>query len=183
EAVIDNIRQTLAQVSPERFDQAVALLADEARAVFVSGGRITHALSEYFYNHMQVIRRGVAQVPASSNAWPHMVLDMQPGDVLVIYDIRRYENSALKLAKIAAGRDVQTILITDQWQSPVARHATITFNCRIEAPSAWDSTVAMMLLSETLVAAVEETDWDRTKARMRELEKLFDATKIFRKFV
>ena len=183
EAVIDNIRQTLAQVSPERFDQAVALLADEARAVFVSGGRITHALSEYFYNHMQVIRTGVAQVPASSNAWPHMVLDMKPGDVLVIYDIRRYENSALKLAKIAAVRDVQTILITDQWQSPVARHATITFNCRIEAPSAWDSTVAMMLLSETLVAAVEETDWDRTKARLRELESLFDATKIFRKFV
>ena len=183
EAVIDNIRQTLAQVSPERFDQAVALLADEARAVFVSGGRITHALSEYFYNHMQVIRTGVAQVPASSNAWPHMVLDMKPGDVLVIYDIRRYENSALKLAQIAAERDVQTILITDQWQSPVARHATITFNCRIEAPSAWDSTVAMMLLSEMLVAAVEETDWDRTKARMHELESLFDATRIFRKFV
>ncbi len=183
EAVIDNIRQTLAQLGPEKFDRAVALLADEARGVFVSGGRITHALSEYFYNHMQVIRSGVTRLPAHSNAWPHLVLDMKAGDVLVIYDIRRYENSALKLAKIAAGRGVRIILLTDQWQSPVARHAVITLNCRIEAPSAWDSTVAMMLLSEVLVAAVEETDWDKTRARMAELEGLFDATKIFRKFV
>ncbi len=183
EAVLDNIRQTLAQVSPEDFDQAVALLADETRAVFVSGGRITHALSTYFFSHMQVIRPGLAQVPATSNAWPHMVLDMKPGDVLAIYDIRRYENSALQLARIASERGVEIILITDQWQSPVARHARFTFNCRIEAPSGWDSSVAMMLLTETLVAAVEEAGWDRTKARMRELEKLFDATGIFRKFV
>ena len=183
DAVIGNIRQTLGQIDPARFDEVAALLADEERKLFISGGRITHSLAEYLFLHMQVIRAGVAQVPPTSNAWPHAMLDMAKGDVLLIYDVRRYENSALKMAKMAAKRGVAVVLITDQWQSPVAKHAAFTFNCRIEAPSAWDSMVAMMLLSETLVAAVEDTTWERTRARMNELEELFDATRIFRKFV
>jgi len=183
DAVIDNVRQTLGQIDSNRFDQVAGLLADAERKVFISGGRITHSLAENLFLHLQVIRPQVSQVPSTSNAWPHAMLDMDAGDVLVIYDIRRYENSALKMAKIAAKRGVVVVLITDQWQSPVAKHAQFTFNCRIEAPSAWDSLVAMTLLSETLVAAVVDSAWDRTRARMNELEELFDTTKIFRKFV
>ncbi len=183
EAVMGNIRQTLGQIDPERFDAAAALLADESHSLFIAGGRITHALSEYLFLHMQVLRAHVTQVPSHANAWPHAVLDMRAGDVLVVFDIRRYENSALQLARIAAQRGVEVILITDQWQSPVAKHASLTFNCRVEVPSAWDSTVAMMLLAETLIAAVVEKHWDRAKNRMSELESLFDSTRIFRKFV
>lgn len=183
DTVIGNIRQTLADIDPQKFDAVAALLADDKRKVFISGGRITHALSEYFHLHMQVIRHCVAVLPSTSNTWPHAVLDMEAGDVLVIYDIRRYENSALKLARIASERGLEVVLITDQWQSPASKHAAFIFNCRIEAPSAWDSTISLMLLSETLIAAVQEASWERTRARMNELEGIFDATKIFRKFV
>ncbi len=183
EAAIDNIRQTMAQIDPDSFDAAAALLADERRKVFVCGGRITHSLAEHLFLHLQVIRPQVIQVPSAANAWPHAMLDMEAGDVLVIYDIRRYENTALEMARLAGKRDLKVVLFTDQWQSPVARHAAFTFNCRIEAPSAWDSLVAMTLLSETLVAAVVDATWDSTRARMNALEKLFDATGIFRKFV
>ncbi len=183
DAVIGNIRQTLGQIDPARFDEVAGLLADEGRKLFISGGRITGSLAEYLFMHMQVIRGRVSLVPATSNAWPHAMLDMGEGDVLVVYDVRRYENSALKLAKLAARRGMIVVLITDQWQSPVAKHASFTFNCRIEAPSAWDSMVVVMLFCETLVAAVEDMTWERTRARMKELEELFDATRIFRKFV
>ncbi|HHB81416.1 MAG TPA: MurR/RpiR family transcriptional regulator, partial [Aliiroseovarius sp.] len=119
----------------------------------------------------------------TSNAWPHALLDMDAGDVLVLYDVRRYENSALQMAKMASKRGVKVVLITDQWQSPVAKPADFTFNCRIEAPSAWDSMVVVMLFSETMVAAIENRTWERARGRMNELEELFDATRIFRKFV
>ncbi|MHA6265087.1 MurR/RpiR family transcriptional regulator [Arenibacterium sp. CAU 1754] len=182
DAVIENIRQTLAHVEPQDFDAVTTLLADENRSVFIAGGRITHALSEYLHLHLQVIRKNVHHIRSTSNAWPHALLDLEAGDVVVIYDIRRYENSTLKLAEIAQARGAEIVLITDQWQSPISRHATYSFNCRIGAPSAWDSTVAMMLLSETLIASVQEASWDRTRERMRALEEIFDSTKIFRKF-
>jgi DNA-binding MurR/RpiR family transcriptional regulator len=183
DVVTHNIRQTLAHLDPDQFDAATALLADESRGLFVAGGRITHALSDYFHLHMQVMRRGVFHIRSTSNAWPHGLLDMEEGDVLVLYDIRRYENSILKLAETAAQRGVTVVLLTDQWQSPIRQYAEHTFSCRIEAPSAWDSTITLMLMTETLIAAVQEAAWDRTKERMNELEDVFGRTKIFRKFV
>lgn len=183
DAVISNIRQTLAHIDPTEFDRVAALLADSRRAVYIGGGRITHALAEYLHLHLQVIRKDVHLIRTTSNAWPHALLDLEKGDVVVLYDIRRYENSTLKLAEIAAERGAVCVLVTDQWQSPIARHAAHSFNCRIEVPSAWDSTVATMLLSETLIAAVQELAWERTRERMKALEEIFDSTRIFRKFV
>lgn len=178
-----NIRQTLAHIDPEQFDRVTGLLADERHNVFIAGGRITHALSDYFHMHMQVMRKGVVHIRSTSNAWPHSLLDVGADDVVVIYDIRRYENSTLKLAEMASRRGATIVLITDQWQSPIREHAQYTFSCRIEAPSAWDSTITLMLLTETLIAAIQEASWERTKLRMNELEDMFDHTRIFRKFV
>jgi len=134
DAVMSNIRQTLANIDPAQFDALTALLADEKRALYITGGRITHALSEYLHLHMQVIRARVRHIRSTSNAWPHDLLDISEGDVVLIYDIRRYENSTLRLAEIAKARGAKIALITDQWQSPISQYADVSLKCRIEAP-------------------------------------------------
>ncbi|TQV82166.1 MurR/RpiR family transcriptional regulator [Denitrobaculum tricleocarpae] len=182
EAVIDNIHQTLAQIDPASFDAACALLADPKRTVFVAGGRITRALADYFYMHLQMIRRGVTSIESRSNSWPHSLLDMQAGDVLVIFDNRRYENSTIKLAELAREQGVKIILFTDQWRSPVSRCADLCFSSRIVVPSAWDSSVVIMLLLETMIAEVQKQTWDGTRERIEALEEVFDRTRFFRKF-
>ncbi len=53
---------------------------------------------------------------------------------------------------------------------------------RIEAPSAWDSSVVTLFIVEALIAAVQTATWTETKQRMKTLEELFDQTKMFRKF-
>lgn len=182
DAVIQNLRQTLGRIDPDTFDAACEMLAAADRSINVVGGRITQSLADYFYKHMQVVRPGVSHIPSSSNTWTHYVLDMTPGDVLVIFDIRRYENTILNFAHMAHDRGVNIILFTDQWGSPVSKIAKHRFNCRIEVPSAWDSSVVTMLLIETMVAAVQEQTWAGTKDRMKTLEGLFDETRLFRKF-
>lgn len=182
EAVNGNIRQTLAQVDTECFEQSCALLVDPGRAIFVVGGRITRSLADYFFLHMQVIRQNVTHIQSISNAWPHYLLDIEEDDVVVIFDIRRYENSTLKLAEMARERGARIILFTDQWRSPVAKYAGHVFSCRIVAPSAWDSLVAPMVLLETLIAEVQEQSWGETRPRMDALEEMFDRTSFFRKF-
>lgn len=178
---LTNIRQTLSQVDPDAFDAATALIADPERRVFVTGGRITQALADYLELHLQVIRPGVGHVRHNPAGASHALLDMGPGDVLVIYDIRRYETHALQLARLAAERGVEIVLFTDQWLSPVQAHARHSFAARIEAPSAWDSSAALMLLTETLIAAVQQELWDTTRQRMASLEDIFDRTTVFRK--
>lgn len=182
ESVIGNISQTLAHIETASFDATCDLLADMERSVYVVGGRITRALADYFFLHMQVLRPDVTHIQSISNAWPHYLLEVKEGDVVVIFDVRRYENSTLKLAEMAAEKGAEIVLFTDQWQSPIAKLATHTFSCRIVVPSAWDSSIAPMLLLETVVAAVQERTWETTRPRMEALEDMFDRTRFFRKF-
>ncbi|MDK3074077.1 MurR/RpiR family transcriptional regulator [Sedimentitalea sp. JM2-8] len=182
DAVIGNIRQTLTQIDLDMFERSCAVLADPDRSILVVGGRITHSLAEHFFLHMQVMRAKVTHIQSISNAWPHYLLDVAQGDVVVIFDVRRYENSTLKLAEMARERGAHIILFTDQWRSPVHDLADCAFCGRIVAPSAWDSMVTLMLMLETVIADVQERTWDTSKARMEALEDMFDRTRFFRKF-
>lgn len=183
DAVMENMRHTLRQIDTRTFDAVVDLLADPKRSIHVVGGRITRSLADYFFTHMQVIRGGITLVASNANTWPHYVLNMRRGDVLVAFDVRRYEHDILRLAEMARARDVVIVLFTDQWGSPAAKHAAHRFHARIEAPSAWDSSVATLFIAEALIAAVQNETWEETRDRMRILEELFDQTKMFRKFI
>lgn len=182
DAVMDNLKQSLMQIDPSMFDEVVDVLTDQNRTLHVVGGRITRALSDYFFTHMQVARTNVTSVASNSNTWPHYVLNMKKGDILVAFDVRRYEHNILNLTRLARERGVKVVLFTDQWGSPAAKNAQYVFNLRIEAPSAWDSSVVTLFVLEALIAAVQTKTWEETKVRMAELERLFDETKLFKKF-
>lgn len=181
DAAMNNMRETLAQIEPQEFDEAVALIADRRRNVYLLGGRITRAVADYLFTHLQVIRPGVTEIASNASAWPHYVLDMRHGDVLILFDIRRYEQEMETLAKSARERGVEIVLFTDRWSSPVAKSASKVFRSQIEVPSAWDSSVVILFLVEALIEAVQSTNWDATRDRMKTLEGLFDSTRIFRK--
>jgi DNA-binding MurR/RpiR family transcriptional regulator len=182
ESLIQNLSNTMAHVDTDRFDAAVQAMANPDAALYLVGGRITRALADYTFTHMQAIRPKVTHMTASSATWPHYVLDMVEGDTLVLFDIRRYETNLLRLAELASKRGIRTILITDQWGSPISKIADYVFNCWVEIPSAWDSNVATMMLLEALIASVQEARWPETRERFAQLDELFDTTRLFRKF-
>ena len=181
EAVTHNLEQTFANIDPEHFEAAVEHLADADARLYVVGGRITRALADYAFTHLQAVRQRVTHMTSSSATWPHYVLDMVEGDVLLMFDVRRYEDNLLRLAEMAAQRGVRVILITDQWASPIAGVADFAFNCWGEIPSAWDSNVSTLMLVETFIAATQEAHWPETKDRYDRLDELFDMTELFRK--
>lgn len=182
ESVMHNLRQTFAHVDAEHFNSAAKKMAYTDTKLYVVGGRITRSLADYAFTHLQAIRPSVIHMTSSSATWPHYVLDMVEGDVLMIFDVRRYETNLLRLAELAASRGVTIILMTDQWVSPVAKVSTYTFNCWSEIPSAWDSNVATLMLLEALIAATQEENWPETSDRFERLDRLFDITRLFRKF-
>ena len=181
DAVVQNLQATLRQIDHAEFDAAARLLADPGRAVYVIGGRITHALADYFVTLMKVVRPQVTLLSGLSNTWPPALLDMKAGDVLVVFDIRRYENSVLQLVELAVEQGAEVILVTDRWVSPAAVHARHTLVAHIEAPSAWDSTVSITVLVETLLASVQTLTWAETEARLKRLEALYDRSRFFRR--
>lgn len=182
DAVVANLSATLGQIDHAEFDGCAALLADPNRAVFAMGGRITHAMADYFVTLMKVVRPDVTLLSDMSNTWPPALLDMKPGDVVLVFDIRRYENSVLQLVELAVEQGAVVVLVTDRWVSPAATHARHTLSCHIEAPSAWDSTVSILVLVETLLAAVQSLSWEQTEGRLKRLETLYDRSRFFRRY-
>lgn len=188
-AVVDNLSQTLNAINLENFDKIARLIADDTKHLHIVGGRVTGAMANYFFTHMQILRDGMTMIAANSNTWPHFILNMKKGDVLVAFDIRRYEHDIQRMAQMAAEKDVTVILITDQWGSPEKEFATYTLNSAIEvrsppgAPASWDSSVSILFLIEALIDVVRAQNCAKSTARIQELEELFNRTKLFRKFV
>ena len=181
EAVMNNMRQTLSELDTATFDEVAKLLADRKRSIYFVGGRITGALAEYFFTHMQVIRPKTTLMSSNTSAWPQHMLNMSAGDVLVIFDIRRYEDDIATLANVARAGGVTIVLFTDHWTSPVEKYAQHSFKVQIEAPSAWDSSVVTLFVVEALIEAVQSSAWDETRERMNTLEGLFEQARLFRK--
>lgn len=172
EAVQGNIRETFANLTLTEFHNAAQLLTDPRSRVHLVGGRFTDALALYLSVQLRILRPGVSHLQEQESNWRDQLLDMGKRDVLVIYDIRRYQPSLLRLANAAAGRQVRVILLTDQWLSPIVRVATHVLSARVAVPSIWDSSAALMALSEALLAEVSHLGGEQCRRRIRELEEM-----------
>ena len=171
-AVMDNLSGSLKLMDHRTFDAIVSLLADRNRHIVTGGGRITHSLAEYLATHLKMARPGVHLLSSATNHWPQALLDLSKGDVLILFDIRRYDAEMLEFAASAKERGALLVLITDQWISPIARLALHSLPLRIEAPSSWDSSIVPMFVAEALIAATVSATWPKTQARIRNLEQL-----------
>lgn len=182
DVVANNLHQTLQHIDPATFDAVVQLLLDGDRVVHLAGGRTTRSHADYLFSHLQMLRDRLVHIPPNSNVWPHYVMNMRQGDVLIIFDIRRYEHDLIRLSEIVHAKDISIILFTDQWGSPITRLATQSFHCHVEVQSAWDSSVVFMFIIEALLAAMQGEKWEDTKGRMEKLDDLFDQMEMFNKF-
>lgn len=171
-AVVSNITQTFDAIPPAEFDAITALLADTKKRVHFVGGRFTEAIALYAVRHLRVVRPDVALVEGQAATWRDQVIDFGKRDVLVVFDIRRYQEDVIHLAEEAADRGTSIILFTDQWLSPIARLAKHVISARIAAPSNWDSNAAIFAVVEALIASLTKTLWDVAEARMKALEEL-----------
>lgn len=174
-AAMENLSGSLKLMDHHAFDAIVALLADRKRILHIAGGKITGAIAAYLATHLQMARPGVNLVPAVQAFWPQYLLDMGRQDVIVFFDIRRYDARMLELAASAKERGARIVLITDQWISPIARLAVHSLPLRIEAPSSWDSNIVPLFVAEALVAATVNASWRETEARIAALEALSDS--------
>ena len=98
-----------------------------------------------------IIRPDVIHLTGQESNWRDRLIDMGKRDVLVIFDIRRYQDSLIRFAEKAHQRGVQIVLFTDQWLSPIARFARHVIAGRTAVPSPWDSSAALFVVAETLI--------------------------------
>lgn len=172
EATLDNMRETFRHLSDRQLADIAARLADRRGKTFLIGGRFTDPLARYMAAHLAIIQPDVYHLAGQESIWRDRLIDMGKRDVLVIFDIRRYQDSLVRFAQTAHQRGVQIVLFTDQWLSPIARFARHVIAGRTAVPSAWDSSAALFVVAETLIGAVTRQLEADSARRIRDLESL-----------
>ena len=165
-----NIAETVDTIPEAEFAAACREIADVRRRLHLIGGRFTDALAHYMAAHLQILRPNVSRFGGQVANWRDQLLDIDGRDVFVFFDIRRYQDDLLGIAAEAARRKARIILITDQWLSPIARHAVRVLPCRVNVHATWDSCVALMAVVEAIVNRVTELTWPTARRRIATLE-------------
>lgn len=172
DAMLANLSETFRHLPETQLTEIAECLSDRRGHMFLVGGRFTDPLARYMAAHLAIVRPNVFHLAGQESMWRDRLIDMGKRDVLLIFDIRRYQDSLLRFAEKAHQRGVQIVLFTDQWLSPIARFARHVIAGRTAVPSPWDSSAALFAVAETLIAGVTRQLEDETARRLREMEDL-----------
>ncbi len=170
--LLENVRETFAHLPKGELTGLVKLLSDERKHVHLIGGRFTDGLARYMAAHLRIVRANVNHVAGQQGNWLDQLIGIGPKDVVVVFDIRRYQAEIIQFAEAAARQGATVALVTDSWMSPVGRIATFVLPARVAVPSPWDSSLALMAIAEVLITGVTRENQKRAQERMRALEKL-----------
>jgi DNA-binding MurR/RpiR family transcriptional regulator len=167
-----NLKTTQELISLRDFEEVVELLADTRRRVLVVGGRVSGQLARYLAAQLSLLRPGVGMVEAERAEPAQQLVDLRRGDVLIVFDYRRYQADTIEGARVAAAQGCDVVVFTDPWLSPAANCARQVLVTSVETIGPFDSLVAATAAVEALVAALLSRLGPKAQARMQSLESL-----------
>jgi DNA-binding MurR/RpiR family transcriptional regulator len=172
EVAAENLRATVDVLSHRDVNEAVEIIGDVRRRVMVLGGRVSAPLARYLAAQLHLLRPGIGLVDSERSAPAQQLIDMRKGDVLVVFDYRRYQSDTIESARVAAAQGCNVILFTDPWLSPASAFARQVIVTNVDMVGPFDSLVGAMAVVEGVVAAVLSRLGPRAQSRMQSLERL-----------
>lgn len=174
-AGVDNVRSTLDGVDHDAFAHAVRLLSRPRHRVSVLSGDASAGIADVFADHLGMLRRAVERVDGNAVRVASRLALLDPGDVVVAIDLRRYDRWVLDAVGEARGREASVVVVTDGPLSPLARHADVAFSVAAGGPGPFDSQLGVLALVEALLAGVAGALRTTATARLDRIEEAWRA--------
>lgn len=163
------------------FEAGINLLLQKESTVFVGGGSYSSTLAAIFARDLQYLRSGVKFVELMFSMSSQSLIEINPGDVLVVFDFRRYERRVIEYAMVAKDRGAKVLLFTDQWASPIGKFADLVFRIYAESFSLIDTKVPTLALCEIIITSIIDRIPDEVRNRLEEIEGLRRKASYFRR--
>ncbi|HEX6443655.1 MAG TPA: MurR/RpiR family transcriptional regulator [Streptosporangiales bacterium] len=156
-------------IPPAELDAAVRVLADPSRTVVLTGGYFSHLAARYLSLQLAEIRPRVHYLTEPLQRDLSYVLDLRKRDVLVAFDVRRYEAETASLTQQVSRRGCTVIVVTDEWLSPSCAHADVVLPV-ITSAAPFDSLVPVLSLVESLIRPIVDAVGQAAVERMKDWE-------------
>jgi DNA-binding MurR/RpiR family transcriptional regulator len=164
------VRDTFASLDPDAVERTVALLADPARPLVLTGGRFTTAVAGHLGRYLTTLRAGVRMLEPESGASALALLDVDERSVVFVVDVRPHQHDTVRFGLDARERGATVVLLTDRSLSPLAPDADIVLVTSVLGPPPFDATAPAVTVADTLVSAVAARLGDAARTRLARFE-------------
>ncbi|KAF1053560.1 MAG: HTH-type transcriptional regulator RpiR [Stenotrophomonas maltophilia] len=170
----DNLQHTQSLTQADDIRLLGDWLLDPRLHLYALGGRFSRFLAGYLVTHLRLLRGGCQWLDDSA-ALPDQLIDLDRQSLLILFDYRRYQAQALRVAQLAKARGARLVLFTDIYASPLRELADLIVSSPVESTSPFDSLVPAMAQVEALVAALVARSDSRLDERLEGIDGLRDA--------
>jgi DNA-binding MurR/RpiR family transcriptional regulator len=174
--LVDRLRDT---VPPAEIERAVSLLSAGPRHVVISGGYFSRLIARMLAMQLDQLIAKVDYADEPLGADTGKYLRAGRDSVVIVFDLRRHELAAQEVVAMAKTRGASVILITDESLSPAAEQADIVLPVAVDGIP-FDSFAALLVLAESLVAAVFDRRSEAAIERMAAWEQSVHIYRAFR---
>ena len=175
----DGLEATFKAIPEAEILEITRLLANPRLRIWTVGGRFSDLLAQYLNMHLRLLRRDVHHVAPTEHEKTFALMDFTSRDLLIAFDYRRYQDSTVNFLKNAKAKKATTVLFTDPWLSPAAKHADFLLSSSVTAPSPFDSLTAAFAMVETVIAGVVDELGEEPTQRIKAFDALQERTLHF----
>jgi DNA-binding MurR/RpiR family transcriptional regulator len=176
---LKNLQDTFKDLAPADIRKCMKLLVDPGRSVYVFGARKHFSLCFYTFIQLNGVRENVFLAPTGNFYVADLLTRVRPGDVLWLFDFRRYPRLSGKVAEYFKKVGAQVVLFTDSPMAPLTPLADLRFVIATRGASSFDSYTAAMSLVNAFLAEYIRLAGDSVRERYEVQERLFRHFDIF----
>jgi DNA-binding MurR/RpiR family transcriptional regulator len=174
-----NLQRTYQGMSRQKVELFIDLVSGSRSAIYIIGERKTFALSSYLFVQMHILHPRVIHVKTDQSMIADLIINVQPDDVLIVFDFRRYPKVNIELARIFRRIGGKIVLIGDSVLSPSSKLADLQFVVESKGVSIFDSYTAGVALINSLLARLTQSRGDYVRERYERLEEYYRQFDIF----
>ncbi|MFP4201272.1 MAG: MurR/RpiR family transcriptional regulator [Bacillota bacterium] len=168
--------------APQILEDLVEDLA-QCRRVYCLGDRSSSFPAGYLAFSLNFLRSGVRSMVGDVGDGVNVLLDSEPGDVMVVFANARYPRDTTTLVRVAAESDLRVYLLTDSLACPACSYTDRVISVRGDSLSITCSLVAFFSMVNVLVAGVGiSLDRSSVGDRLANLEEKYESTEYYHRF-
>ncbi|MEM8789245.1 MAG: MurR/RpiR family transcriptional regulator [Pseudomonadota bacterium] len=150
---------------------AARMITGTKGRVFAMGGRWTSVVAQYLTFQLGTMREEVhALLPTASGVATDRLVDLARRDVVIFFDVRRYQPDLYAVAEIVRQHKVRIILFTDVELSPICELAEVTIPAPVATASPLDTLAPTVAVVDKLLGLLVKTYGDAASQRIHCLE-------------
>jgi DNA-binding MurR/RpiR family transcriptional regulator len=174
-----NLQETFKAVAMADVRRCMRLLLDRNRGVYVFGPRKHYSLSYYAFLQLHGVRENVFLAATENFLVADLLARLTAGDVLWLFDFRRYPRLSAKVAAYGKEAGAKLVLFTDSALAPLAGLADVRFTVATRGAAWFDSYTAGTALVNALLAEYVRQAGGAARERYAVRERLFRHFEIF----